>query len=180
MDDYGKNIKQMLEDRGYKNPSLDNFPGLIFSVKDDLNLPKSTFADPDVAFKRLHSSINHIIAIVDDVDKWWKSAEYWVAETEGNIAEIFNIDYFLTDHPEFYLNPKMEKVEDIQALNSAYKVEIPLLEWPMISIHDPLARWYDMRFGQQVKLIREDRIDYAIVADLGSIQKEYFVSVLVY
>ena len=164
-----ENISRMFRDRKVDFEKLSDIKHLVIEG------PENNFDITDVLKQKKRT--DHLIIITRDIKKWKGSLIKWTYE-EGRqrISELFHYDYFVTNPTEFYLSPLYERVKDTKTIYEAFDIVNPDEEWAIMFNCDPIARWYDFRQGDLIKIDFEtDRIDYQIVlkAHLWEIDNEW-------
>lgn len=164
MDDFENNILSMLRDRKYRFDDINDIDFLIINVdEEDIFGKKNIGGEVSVEkILKIHQKKNHIIIITDDINRWAKTCknEWW---KPSKICEIFDIDFFAVNPTSHYLSQPIERILDTKPLFEAYNIRVPEKEWALITTFDPIARWYDLRHGNMIKIKRYDGIDYAFI-----------------
>lgn len=100
----------------------------------------------------------HKIIIVDSINK-----NVELQFIEKNDIEIFTKSYFMIDISQYKYTPKHILLTQEQKNQVYDEYNIPFNKYPKIFITDPMAKYYNARIGDLIKIIRPSSVSgYAV------------------
>lgn len=160
------NVIDMLRDRGYEmddNPNKEEFSVmyrnneydilndkvLVYFIKDSKNVSKK---DLETIVSK---GVNYDKIIIISKEKCTPSVEKELMSQQYSHVELFIYQNLLMNISKHIYQPKFrvlsnEEVEEFLKSNKLKKTELPI-----IKKSDPIARYYGLRGGQVIKIIRQ-------------------------